>query len=352
MKRNSRQSILAFVMVSILMISAIGFLSNNTIAAEGADNTEATLADDGLTPFERYGAIRVEGPKLVSESGEVTQLYGLSTLGIAWYPEYVNYETFETLRDEWKVNCVRLSMYTVGAGGYCSGGNREELKELIENGVRYATDLGMYIIVDWHILSDGDPNTYKQDAMEFFDEMSAKWKDHDNVLYEICNEPNSGTTWEDIKQYANAVVPAIRANDPNAIVLVGTPTWCQEIDKPVADPLEFDNVMYTLHFYAATHGDWLRNLFKRSAKAGLPIFISEFGICESTGDGFKDYVETELWLKLIEKYDTSYIMWSLANADATSCIVKPECEKLSHWEDDDLTDTGRWVRYWFQTKGK
>ena len=144
---------------------------------------------------------------------------------------------------------MRLAMYSHEYGGYSNGGDKKELKRLIDNGVEYASKEGMYVIIDWHVLGEGDPNIHKEDAIDFFDEMSEKYADYGNVIYEICNEPNGGVSWKDVKKYAEEVIPVIRANDPYGIILVGTPQWSQLIGDAAADPIEgYDNIMYTLHF--------------------------------------------------------------------------------------------------------
>ena len=251
--------------------------------------------DDGKA----HGALRVEGTDLVDSKGEKVQLYGMSTHGIGWFPQYVSKETFRTLRDDWGCNCVRIAMYTDEYNGYCSGGNKEELKRLVENGVSYATELGMYVIVDWHVLNDRNPNVYGAEAEKFFDEMAGKWKDQDNVIYEICNEPNSGVTWEEIKEYAERIIPVIRKHDSDAVIIVGTPTWSQEVDQALKSPLDYGNVMYALHFYAGTHTDWLRSRAEECVKQGLPLFISEFGMCNASGNGANDFEQAEKWMELI-----------------------------------------------------
>lgn len=177
---------------------------------EKIQDTEKNENTEKLSPFEMHGALHVENGKLTDQHGDVVQLYGMSTHGIAWFPQYVNPDAFRTLRDDWNTNCIRLAMYTAEDGGYCSGGDKEQLKQLVKDGVSYATDLGMYVIVDWHILSDGDPNQNKDEAIAFFKEMAETFVNNDNVLYEICNEPNGGTSWESIKAYAEEIIPVIR----------------------------------------------------------------------------------------------------------------------------------------------
>ena len=292
------------------------------------------------TPLSNHGKLSVKGVNLVDSKGNKFQLKGVSTHGIAWFPEYVNKDAFKTLRDDWGANTIRLAMYTAEYNGYCTGGNQASLKKLVEDGVKYATELGMYVIIDWHVLNDRDPNTYKSQAIAFFNEMSAKYADYDNVIYEICNEPNGGVGWSSIKTYADEVISVIRKNDSDAIILVGTPTWSQDVDQVAANPVKNGyNVMYTLHFYAATHKDDIQAKLKTALNAGTPIFVSEFSICDASGNGGIDYASATKWMELINKYNLSYMGWSLSNKEETSALIKSGCSKLSGWKTEDLSET-------------
>lgn len=296
-----------------------------------------------------HGKLSVKGTQLVDKNGNNFQLKGMSTHGLSWFPGFVNENAFKTLRDDWNTNVVRLAMYTAEYGGYCSGGSQSDLKALIDKGVRTASDLGMYIIIDWHILSDGNPQTNKSEALKFFEEMSSKYKNYDNVLYEICNEPNGGVSWDnDIKPYAEEVIAVIRKNAPDSVIIVGTPTWSQDIDKAAANPLKEENVLYALHFYAATHTDWLRQRLTDCYNKGLPVFVSEFGTCDASGNGANDFAQTKQWLDLLDKYGISYLNWNLANKNETSSAFKESASANGNWSAGDLSEGGAWIRKWFR----
>lgn len=297
------------------------------------------------------GALQVVGAQLCDESGNPVQLRGLSTHGIGWFPEYVNSELFSQFRNEWNVNVVRLAMYTAEGAGYCTGGDTTYLKELIDTGVKAATDNDMYVIIDWHILSDGNPQTYQSQAMDFFAEMSEKYGKNNNVLYEICNEPNGGTSWSTIKAYAKEIIPVIREHDPDAVIIVGTPTWSQDVDQAVKDPLaEEDNIMYALHFYAATHKESLRSKMAAAIEAGLPIFVTEYGICDASGNGAIDYDSANQWVETMNVYGISYCAWSICNKNETCSIFKSSCQKTKDVTEEDLSESGRW-QYEMLSKG-
>ncbi len=190
---------------------------------------DTTQVDTEVAYPSTHGALKVVGTQLCDSQGNAVMLRGLSTHGIAWYPEYVNEEAFKEFREDWGCNVIRLAMYTAENMGYCENGDQEGLKELIRKGVKYATDHDMYVIVDWHVLNDSNPQKYKEEAKAFFAEMSEEFKEHENVIYEICNEPCNDTSWADIKSYAEEVIPVIRENDADAVIIVGTPNWSQNV---------------------------------------------------------------------------------------------------------------------------
>ena len=312
---------------------------------QGDSGTVQAGSGTGLAAPSTTGALRVEGAKLVGSDGQPVQLRGISTHGIAWFPDYINEAAFKQFRTEWGANVIRIAMYTAEYGGYCSGGDKTQLKNLVRDGVRYATAQDLYVIVDWHILSDGDPNTHKEDAKAFFSEISKEFAKNDNVLYEICNEPNGGTTWQQIKSYANEIIPVIRENDKDAVIIVGTPNWSQYVDQAAADPITgYDNIMYALHFYAATHKDDLRAKMEKAIGKGLPIFVTEYGICDASGSGGIDEASADQWVRTMDRYGVSYVAWNLSNKAETSAILQSGCTKKSGFTDSDLSASGQWLR--------
>lgn len=298
------------------------------------------------------GRLHVKGTKLVDKKGHEVQLRGVSTHGLSWYPQYVNDKCFAQLHDKWGANVVRLAMYTEEYNGYCSGDakNRSDLKKLIKKGVRLAKKHKMYVIVDWHILSDGNPNSHKKEAKAFFREMSREFKGYNNVIYEICNEPNNGTSWKEIKSYARSVISTIRKNDKKAVIVVGTPTWSQDVDQAAADPIKGDNIMYALHFYAATHKTDLRNKMTAAINKGLPVFVTEYGICDASGNGVIDKKEADRWIQTMDEYGVSYIAWNLSNKQESSSIIKSSCPKVSGFKKSELSDEGRWLYHLLRKK--
>ncbi len=315
------------------MMAALFFLG----AGISAVHTKAA------SPVAKWGRLKVSGKNIVNEKGKKVVLKGVSTHGIAWYPQYVNKSCFQSFK-KMGVNTIRLAMYSDPGAGYSTS-----LYAKIDEGIRYATELGMYVILDWHILSDGNPKTHQKEALKFFTKYAKKYANQKNILYEICNEPNGNVTWKkDIRPYANKVINRIRKYDKDSIVIVGTPTWSQDVDVVAGSPLKQKNVVYSLHFYAATHTEYLREKVRRVYAAGLPMLVSEFSICEASGDGRIDKKSANKWMKMLTKYKIGYVAWNLSNKNETSSLIKSSCRKTAGITKKNLSKSGKWIAKWWK----
>lgn len=325
--------------------------NNNTSTTKKPAATVPPAPSDpkGSTPVSQHGQLSVKNGQLVDKNGKGYQLRGMSTHGLTWFPEFVNESAFKTLRDDWKTNVVRLAMYVDEWGNaQCYMGNKKGSLDLLEKGVDICIKLDMYVIIDWHVLNPGDPSKYTNEAKSFFETVSKRYAKYPNVIYEICNEPNGGASWSgNIKPYAEKIIPVIRKNAPNSVIIVGTPTWSQEIDKPLSDPLNYKNVMYAFHFYAATHAG-LRSNVENCVARGLPVFVSEFGTCDASGGGANDFNETQKWLSYFDKQGISYCNWSICNKDETCSALRPGTSANGNWSESNLTENGKWMRNWFR----
>ena len=337
-------------MKKILSLLLAVILTGSVITGCGAaPDTESTapavnVYEDGRARPSSCGKLQVKNGKLCSESGEPVMLRGVSTNGLIVTESFINEDLFRELSKDAGVNLFRLAMYTYGVGiiGYCTNGDRERYHRDIENGVEYALRQDMYVIIDWHILSDGDPNTYLEEAKVFFAEMAEKYKDYSNVLYEICNEPNH-VDWAAVKQYAEAVIPVIREKDPRSVIIVGNPDWSKDLYSVAADPLDFDNILYTLHFYSATHGQKYRDMTEELSQSGLPIFVSEYGVTAASGDLPRDLESADLWIDLLERENISYCMWSFSKVAEACSAIRSTVPKYSGFVQEDYTETGLWL---------
>lgn len=275
------------------------------------------------------GTLKVDGTKLVNEKNEQIQLRGISTHGIQWFGDIYNIDVIKNLKDTWGINVFRLAMYTdPNSDGYIKN---NYLKDNVIKLVDEVISLDMYVIIDWHILSDGNPTTYEKESIEFFDEISKKYKDVPNVIFEICNEPNGKVKWDnDVLPYAEKVIEVIRKNSPNALIIVGIPDWCRELTPVSKNPLEFNNIMYAVHFYAGSNGQELRNKMDDFLNAGLPIFVSECGITDSTGDGtiYKDKFKE--WINYLNDKNISWLFWSLSNKNESSSLLREDYQPAKY----------------------
>ena len=322
-------SILLIISVVVLIIIINKFTQNTTsfFKREGVSNLVSG-----------NGQLHVYKSNLRNKYNENFQLKGLSSHGIQWYYNIITYDNLKYLRDNWGINAFRIAMYT-NEDGYIS--NPDDIKQRAYNIIDMCIDLDLYVIIDWHILSDNDPNIYIEESKAFFNETSLKYKDVPNLIYEICNEPNqSYVTWNaHIKPYSEEIIPIIRNNSQNAIILVGTGNWCTSITDVIENPLNYKNVMYTVHFYSGTHQDSLRQNIECALNNNIPVFISEWGVTDATGNSIINLENSIKWIDFMDKYNLSWINWSFSNKKENSAILVPEYVPKSNIDNVNNIDT-------------
>ncbi len=281
-----------------------------------------------------HGALCVDGEKLVDASGEPFQLRGFSTHGIGWFGEYVNMDAMLSIKNAGG-NVFRVAMYTEANSGYLE--DREKNVSLVYSAIELAKELDMYVIVDWHILDDGNPLTHQDEAIEFFTEVTSHYPNDPAVIYEICNEPNA-VEWQDVLTYGRSVCEVIRKNSPNALIILGTTEYSSNLMDAVKEPLEDKNLMYAFHYYAGQHDNF--DIMMSAIRKKLPVFVSEWGV-NNGEDGQPALEAAEDFVIYLNSHGISWCAWSLCNKDEVFSAIKPECEKLGLWEDEDLTDVGK-----------
>lgn len=281
---------------------------------------------------EEMGQLSVRGSEIVNQRGEPVQLRGMSSHGLQWFGKLVTEEALIDLRNNWGITVFRAAMYTA-QGGYVENPKvKTKLFEIVDAAIR----LGIYVVIDWHILYDNNPQIHQGKAVEFFSEMSKKYAGIPNVIYEICNEPNGNISWGgNIKPYAEAVIREIRKNDQKNIIIVGSGSWSQNIHDPANDPLRYQNIAYALHFYSGSHGQWLRDRIDYARSKGLSIVVTEWGTTDSSGKGRIFIGESDQWLDFLDARKISWMNWSYSNAGESSAAIT--------W-DYKLTESGRYVK--------
>ena len=306
---------------------------------------------------------------LTDATGKPVQLRGMSTHGLQWNGGIVNDNAFKALAGDWGSNMVRLALY-VGEDGYAT---KPELLKTVMQGIDAAIANDMYVVVDWHVLSPGDPTApiYKG-AMAFFRAISAKYPNNKHILYELANEPNHDhkpgvsndrAGWLKVKAYAEPIIKMLRDSGNKNIVVVGTPSWSQRPDLAAVDPIMDANTMYTVHFYTGTHfssndprnrSNVMSNA-RAALEAGVAVFATEWGTSEASGDRGPFLKEADTWLDFLNKHNISWANWSLAPLVETSAALTGNVAGVSvaasldpgkdHvWSPTELSASGEYAR--------
>lgn len=289
-----------------------------------------------------YGDLKVSGNQIVNNNNEPIALHGMSLFWSQIKPKYYNYECIKWLRDDWNCTVIRAAMGIEMADsidGYLVN-KEEELKKILTV-IDAAIDLGLYVIVDWH---DHDAHNNIEEAKIFFKMIAEKYGDKPNIIYEIYNEPMQISWQNDVKPYSEEIIKTIRKIDPDNLIIVGTTTWSQDVDIASLDPLNFNNIVYSLHFYASSHNQDLRNKAKKALNNGAALFVSEFGTTEYTGDGFIDTLEVKAWFDFMSENKISWCNWSIGDKDETSAALKPGANSSGGWKDSDINRSGLIVK--------
>jgi len=293
------------------------------------------------TPVEEYGQLAITGSKMVDHNGNEVQLRGMSLYWSQWQGSFYTYNTVKWLRDDWKCEIVRAAM-GVQNGGYMTSPEKEMQK--VKTVIDAAIDLGVYVIVDWHshtALNGSEP----EEASRFFAEIARTYGNQPNIIYEIFNEPLNDVTWTNLKPYHEHVLDSIRAYDPSNIVICGTATWSQDVDQVVASPItNYKNVAYALHFYAATHKEYLRAKALKALNANLCIFAAEWGVCSADGNGTIDLASTMDWIDFMDKHKISWCNWAVSLVNEAASALKDNASPNGNWEANQLTTSGEYIR--------
>ncbi len=278
----------------------------------------------GQTPVAANGQLSVSGTQLVNENGDPVQLRGMSTHGLQWYGYCVNYEAISALVRDWGADVLRLAMYPdEDNSGWVY--DKDYYNSFIDDLVNLTEQFGIYCIIDWHVHIPGDPMSLINEAKEFWGLMSSKYAGKKHIIYEICNEPN-GVDWNRITEYADQIIPTIRANDTDQIILVGTPAYSQDVDIASQNPLTYDNLLYSLHFYAGTHNQTLRDKANAAISNGIGLFVTEWGTSNADGNGGPYMDQTNEWISWVNSNNLSWCNWSFSDKNEVSAaLVNGSC---------------------------
>jgi len=311
--------------------------SPTTAATTATTTTTTTTVGDEDTPLAQHGKLTLQGTQLVGEDGASVQLVGMSSHGLHWFPDCYSKASIKYLVDNWGITLFRAAMY-IGENGYAT--QPEALQQQVEDIVQWTKELGIYVMIDWHVLTPGDPNAYVELAQGFWSATAQRYKDEKHVLYEIANEPNN-VQWSRVLEYHNAVIATIRAVDPETIVIAGTTTWSQDIHLAAATPVDAPyNVMYAFHFYAGTHASLLQRVRETAPK--IPLFSTEWGTSQASGDGGPYLDVAKEFLDLYAELGISWAAWSYADKNEVSAALNPGACRRQDW--GDASASGAFIR--------
>ncbi|SLM62405.1 MULTISPECIES: cellulase family glycosylhydrolase [Dickeya] len=240
-------------------------------------------------------------------------------------------DTVASLKKNWGSSIVRAAMGVQESGGYLQdpAGNKAKVEKVVNAAIAN----NMYVIIDWH---SHTAENNRSEAISFFQDMARKYGNKPNVIYEIYNEPLQVSWNNTIKPYAEAVVSAIRAIDPDNLIIVGTPSWSQDVDEASFNPINAKNIAYTLHFYAGTHGESLRNKARKALNNGIALFVTEWGAVNSDGNGGVNQTETDAWVTFMRDNNISNANWALNDKNEGASTYYPGST--------NLTDSGKKVK--------
>jgi len=290
------------------------------------------------TPVKTYGQLQVKGTQLCDQQGNPVVLRGVSFGWHNLWPRFYNKQAVKWLKKDWHITVVRAAIGASNVGNHY-GENPQLALDCLYPVVDGAIKQGLYVIIDWH-----SHKLQKEAAVKFFGEMAKKYGKYPHVIYELFNEPVDDS-WSDLKDYAAAVMGEIRKHDPDNIILMGCPHWDQDIHLVAESPIEgFTNIMYTLHFYAATHHQWLRDRMADAVKKGVPVFVSECAGMEASGDGPLNPTEWQAWVDCMEQLKISYACWSVSDKDETCSMLIPKAKSTGQWTEDVIKPWGKMVR--------
>ena len=293
------------------------------------------------------GWLSVDGAKLVNRKNEEIQLKGVSSHGLQWFKDIYTKTNLERLKNSWGINVFRIAMYSdPDADGYVKNpGLYDDVTRIVDDCI----ELDMYVIVDWHILNDKNPETHKEEAIEFFSKLAERYADKPNVIYEICNEPNGDDVkWaENVKPYAEEVIGKIREKSEKSLIIVGTPDFSRDLRSTGRDIIELPNIMYALHFYAGSENGVLRDKIDDFREEGHAVFVSECGITDYSGDGEIHDENFKTWVDYLNEKKISWVYWSFSNKNEGSALLSSQYTDYELDFNDYLSEAGKAVKEYF-----
>jgi aryl-phospho-beta-D-glucosidase BglC (GH1 family) len=290
--------------------------------------------------------IMVQGNKFVDEKGDTILFRGLSISDPDKIADQGNWtkKHFEQVK-EMGAMIVRLPVHPV------AWRNRtpEGYLELLDQAVSWCTDLGMYVIIDWHSIGNlcmelfQNPmyNTSKTETYEFWRTIAGHFRGHNTVaFYEIFNEPTQfngllgSMSWSDWKEINEKIIKLIRAYDNETIPLIAGFDWAYDLTPLHYDPINAEGIGYVTHPYPMKRKRPWENKWEENfafAAGRYPVFATELGFGLKEGEEVDDNHYGNLIINFLEKRGISWAAWvydpewhpgmlkSIENYELTGC---------------------------------
>ncbi|MFW7381535.1 MAG: glycoside hydrolase family 5 protein [Oligoflexus sp.] len=300
-------------------------------------NSPAELAD-----FSKHGRLSVEAQHIVSENGQPVILRGGALMDLLQYT-YTG-QMIDYLHDS-KANVIRIPL-NWGRGGI--NGSYEAHMQRFYRFVDYSLSKGLYVIADFHAVSDPEQFGLQEMARRFFQDVAKRYGSSGQLIYEIFNEPTGKSaysneiSWKSIKEYSETMIDVIRAIDPDAFIIVPTPIWSSAINVPLLDPIKRSNIAYAYHFYASLHLFQNRNY---EIATQIPIIVTEWAAqTPENSDGSINFKSLQQYIDWMNDADISWMAWSYSDEQQPYGWFFPGAMADGRFEDKELRRWGRMVR--------
>ena len=321
----------------------LGLVASALLLQSGCTTATAPVPAGPTTPgvVSSHGRLHASGNRIVGANGQPVSLAGVSYGWSQWQAaRFYNADVVAWLKADWHAAIIRAPLGVHEEDGYLQHPARNLAR--VTRVIDAAITSDVYVLVDWH---DHRAQLHTEQAVAFFSDMARRYGKHANIIYEIFNEPKAGLTWaRDVKPYAEKVIAAIRAIDPDNLIVVGTPNWSQDVDVAAADPIKDPNVAYVLHFYAGTHKAGLRAKAVTALNLGAPLFVTEWGTCDASGAGPVNEASVREWFTFMREHQLSHCNWAVYDKQETAAIVRPSASAHGHWREEDLSASGKFAR--------
>lgn len=377
MNRSTNCLLIAAISGAVLLSACSANLGPETLpSTTPATETEETTAEttEIITPemtdpsseaviteriVDKYGQLKIDGAKILNSEDEPVVLKGMSSYGIENCEGFFTPEIIKTLAQDWGCDILRISLTgDKESGGYLK--DPEKYFDMVCEICNMCIDQGIYVLVDWNVAYMEDSGENKEAAVDFFSRLSAIYSDSPNVLYEVDNnafmldeDESASTEWsDDIKPFAKAVIEAIRENDEDSIIVVGTPKNCFGLDTAADSKLDYKNLAYACRFFAGTHGEEYRETIESVIDDDVCVFINEWAMCSDSFTGGILYVESQEWMEFLNENQISWCNYAIGNDtydDANALMFSSENytfeQKYSgHWPNGLISGSGLFVR--------